>query len=484
MNSTNGNVVEEPFALKIVLRLFYVLVFSVGLCGNLLVCIVIVQQHRMRTVINYFTLNLALSDLIVIIIYLPSQLAAFENNQNWPLGNIGCRIIYSIVPVCLSASIATLLAISCERFRGIVFPFQPHLRLGTVRKIILLIWLVSLVTAAPLMFVAGTVHKRDKVFCDEQWPSPGSSRFYWIAIFLVQYVIPLFVMIVLYGIAGWKLQNRSFLKSRIGSCINSSAESARQRQSQKITKMLVALILLYSFCMLPQHVIYFWITYGDFWQWEYSLYLFRISNLFSMANSALNSIAYGTLKSDFRKAYKKFFKSYKLRCCRENSHKTSNQTKYIKRERMAAIKRKPSQNEFLVEKQFCQNLTQKMVTNNCVETLNTIRARRLSSDTGHFLISGESTTATESQKSKQDDFETQKETCRKDSSTNKATKTLNQIAKNDNLFYENIQPSTIMYVINTDAAIVTDSIDPRCNLDVNIALDDIRLLESAKETTL
>ena len=74
MNSTNGNVVEEPFALKIVLRLFYVLVFSVGLCGNLLVCIVIVQQHRMRTVINYFTLNLALSDLIVIIIYLPSQL--------------------------------------------------------------------------------------------------------------------------------------------------------------------------------------------------------------------------------------------------------------------------------------------------------------------------------------------------------------------------------------------------------------------------
>ena len=125
-----------------------------------------------------------------------------------------------------------------------------------------------------------------------------------------------------------------------------------------------------------------------------------------------------------------------------------------------------------------------MVTNNCVETLNTIRARRLSSDTGHFLISGESTTATESQKSKQDDFETQKETCRKDSSTNKATKTLNQIAKNDNLFYENIQPSTIMYVINTDAAIVTDSIDPRCNLDVNIALDDIRLLESAKETTL
>lgn len=479
MNFTDVNAVKEPFALKIVLRLFYVMVFFVGLSGNLLVCIVVVQQRRMRTVVNYFTLNLAVSDLIVIMIYLPSQLAAYENNQNWPLGHTGCRIIYSIVPVCLTTSIATLLAISCERFRGIVFPFQPRLRLKTVHKIILLIWLVSLSTAMPLMFVAGIKHKGNKVFCDEHWPSAASFRSYWIAMFLVQYVIPLFVMIVLYGIAGWKLRRRSLFSSH---SINAAIEIARQRQSQKITKMLVALILLYSFCMLPQHVIYFWSTYGNFWNWKYSLYVFRISNLFPMANSALNSIAYGTLQADFRKAYKKFFKSYSLCSCTKRNRSKLNRSKSLKRNSNGAIKRKDlSQNEDL-KNSFSDKMNSELNVQNSDKLSNITSLMLVSSDSHSCLLSKPS----KSLSSKQDNYETPRYTQRNGSPGSNGLRRLNKTNQND-IPGRTAQPArTFAQVINsgTEEISILDKEDPRFILDKDVAVDDFLLFESVKETTL
>ena len=402
-NSTNMVENEEPFALKMFLRLCFVSVFCIGLCGNLLVCIVMIQQRRMRTVMNCFTLNLAISDLIIIVIYVPSQYAAYENNQNWPFGNVGCRITYSVVPVCLSASSATLLAISCERFRGIVFPFQPRLRITTVRRIIMIIWIVSTSTAVPLMIIAGTIQKGNNTFCDELWPNPESSRFYWIAMFLLQYVIPLTVMSVLYGVAGWTLQKRStFLaknsRGRAGS-INYHAEVARQRQSQKITKMLVALILIYSFCMLPQHVVYFWSMYGNLGEWKYYLYVFRISNVFTMANSALNSIVYGTLQADFRKAYRLFFLKYNCCQCKKEKRENSSQEKPYNK---IAFRLKPVQKDTLetsLRVKMKTAVTSEPENNGISGTNKTILRRRLSSDSRSPLISGESTS--DSQHSRQ-----------------------------------------------------------------------------------
>ena len=401
MNSTNTDENGEPFALKMVLRLCFVIVFVIGLCGNLLVCIVMIQQRRMRTVMNCFTLNLAISDLIIIVIYVPSQYAAYENNQNWPFGNAGCRLTYSIVPASLSASIGTMLAISCERFRGIVFPFKPRLTLTTVRRIILIIWIVSITTALPLMIIAGTIRKGNNTFCDELWRNPASSRFYWVAMFVLQYVLPLIIMSILYGVAGWKLQKRSkFLsrnsRGRAGS-INYNVEIARQRQSQKITKMLVALILIYSFCMLPQHVVYFWSTYGTLREWKYFLYVFRISNVFTMANSALNSIVYGTLQTDFRKAYGLFFLKYNFCSCTENKREDSNREKPYNK--IAFRLKQKDTLETQVNDKIKSSPTSEQENNS---TLNkTPLRRRLSSDSRSPLISADSTS--ESQHSKNSD---------------------------------------------------------------------------------
>lgn len=52
----------------------YFSIFLLCMVGNILVCLIVVKNRRMRTVINLFILNLAISDLLVGIFCIPTTL--------------------------------------------------------------------------------------------------------------------------------------------------------------------------------------------------------------------------------------------------------------------------------------------------------------------------------------------------------------------------------------------------------------------------
>jgi len=54
--------------------LAYSIVFVLGIIGNSCVVAVVVRSPRMRTVTNYFIVNLALADILVLIFCLPATL--------------------------------------------------------------------------------------------------------------------------------------------------------------------------------------------------------------------------------------------------------------------------------------------------------------------------------------------------------------------------------------------------------------------------
>ncbi|EDO44000.1 predicted protein, partial [Nematostella vectensis] len=299
----------EPQPLRWTLRLIFIIVFLVGSVGNLVVCMAVIRRKRSRTSNNIFTFNLALSDLLTVLIYVPTQMAAFENDHNWPFGNFVCQLAYVIIPVCLSASIATLLAITTDRYRAIAYPMRPRLSGKHVRAILVAIWTVSIITALPLMFVAREVRPAPRqVYCDEVWPEGPYSRVYWIAIFVIQYILPLGMICALAMLIALKVRRNSLKMIEKSSHVLAAAVRQRMKQTSKITNMLIALVILYAICMLPQHVVYLCMVYGDLLQFKYRVYVLRFANVFPMANSALNPIAYGTLNKEFKMVFKKFFK--------------------------------------------------------------------------------------------------------------------------------------------------------------------------------
>lgn len=68
------------------------IIFVVGLIGNAMVCIAVYRNHTMRTVTNYFIVNLAVADFLVILLCLPSTVL-WDITETWFLGLAMCKTV-------------------------------------------------------------------------------------------------------------------------------------------------------------------------------------------------------------------------------------------------------------------------------------------------------------------------------------------------------------------------------------------------------
>jgi hypothetical protein len=81
-----------PHPYEWVLIATHAIVFVIGLIGNALVCIAVYRNHSMRTVTNYFIVNLAVADFMVILICLPPTVL-WDVTETWFFGTAMCRIV-------------------------------------------------------------------------------------------------------------------------------------------------------------------------------------------------------------------------------------------------------------------------------------------------------------------------------------------------------------------------------------------------------
>ncbi|CAB3244867.1 unnamed protein product [Arctia plantaginis] len=86
----NDYIFPQPY--EWVLIATHAIVFVIGLIGNALVCIAVYRNHSMRTVTNYFIVNLAVADFMVILICLPPTVL-WDVTKTWFFGTAMCKIV-------------------------------------------------------------------------------------------------------------------------------------------------------------------------------------------------------------------------------------------------------------------------------------------------------------------------------------------------------------------------------------------------------
>lgn len=94
----------DPTAWMWVLICLHCIVFVVGLVGNTLVCVAVYRNHTMRTVTNYFIVNLAVADFLVILFCLPPSVV-WDVTSTWFFGLAMCKVVLylQVSYVCLCA---------------------------------------------------------------------------------------------------------------------------------------------------------------------------------------------------------------------------------------------------------------------------------------------------------------------------------------------------------------------------------------------
>ncbi|XP_031561442.1 galanin receptor type 1-like [Actinia tenebrosa] len=279
----------------------YVIIFIVGVIGNVLVCLVVCRQRKMKNITNYFIVNLAVADLSVLLICIPFDFGEIITKY-WPYGAVMCKLIYPLQTMATTASVGTLVAISLNRFIAIIYPLRPQPTTRDAKKVIIIVWVLSLVLVSPYIAV---LRQREKE-CSETFQERGmNAGAYTLAIFILQYVLP----ITLIGLSYIRI-GRDLRRDK-GSYSNDVLQREQEREAHKVVKILTVVVIVFAMLMLPNHIVFIWIDFGNGSQNIYITQIISLGQILVYFNSATNPLIYNAVNEQFREGFRQYFQSWR-----------------------------------------------------------------------------------------------------------------------------------------------------------------------------
>ncbi|XP_060566310.1 pyrokinin-1 receptor-like [Ruditapes philippinarum] len=300
----------------------YCIIFISGLAGNLCTCIVIWKNSYMHSVTNYYLFNLAISDLLTLVLALPPEVYSIWEAYPWRLGEPFCILRSFIMEMTSYSSVLTITGFTIERYIAICHPIkvQRCCHVSRATRCIILIWTVSVFSALPY-----PIHTRTFYYLHD--PSTGEPildslvcniPLIWtermITVFqmstFIYFIVPMVVITLFYILIGVKLRESALSAPR--SPQYGKATAARARRA--ILKMLVAVVVAFFLCWAPFHAQRLMTLYIKTWTKqliEVQSYLFYVSGVLYFFSCTVNPILYNLLSRKFRRAFKRTL----CRCC-------------------------------------------------------------------------------------------------------------------------------------------------------------------------
>lgn len=209
---------RDPLITAIPMTIVYALILITGFIGNVSTCFVISKNKYMHTATNYYLFSLAVSDLLLLVLGLPQEMFQIWLKYPYLFGEYFCFLRGMTSEMSTNASVLTITAFTVERYLAICHPLKAHTmsKLSRVIKMIIIVWIVSAICAAPLAYHFGIVFDyfqnkkvRQSASCSIARTLPFvKEHVFAISTFLV-FVIPISIISVLYMLIGLKLRRSS-----------------------------------------------------------------------------------------------------------------------------------------------------------------------------------------------------------------------------------------------------------------------------------
>lgn len=317
-NSTDGSpylMMRHSHLISIFLCIAYFSVFVIGIVGNCCVIIIVIRSPRLR---HFFIVNLAVADLLMIIVSLPATLLS-NLFVPWLLGLFMCKVVSYLQGVVVCASIYTLVAESVNRFLAICYPFKSS-RIP-IKVMAVLIWTFSLIFASPWVLYFATVPVEelpDVMYCTEVWPDESVGAAYFVVVIVIYYIIPLLIITASYLSIYLKVRKRSIPGASESSKNMNQINVMMTRSKIKTAKMMVIVIVIFVLSWLPLYCVFARIKLGGpveegSFQETFINNFVPIAQWLGQSNSCINPILYSLFNKKFRMGFQSIIRS---RCCR------------------------------------------------------------------------------------------------------------------------------------------------------------------------
>ncbi|XP_078046311.1 RYamide receptor [Augochlora pura] len=290
---------------KCIIYFFYGSVFVVAMTGNGLVCYVVYGNKRMQTVTNYFIVNLAVGDILMAFFCVPPSFFSLFVLQYWPFGSQLCPVVYFLQAVSVLVSAYTLVIISIDRYRAIMWPLKPKLNKRQAKFFIMVVWLLALAISSPIAIVTKLTQPSirhiqcDHYICQEVWPSTENRYYYSVALMILQYVVPIMVLVFTYtsiAVMVW------------GKRPPGEAENVRDqrmaRSKRKMVKMMMTVVTVFSVCWLPFNILTVLMDNNlSVSEWTGLPFLWMVVHWLAMSHSCYNPVIYCWMNATFRSGF-------------------------------------------------------------------------------------------------------------------------------------------------------------------------------------
>ncbi|XP_031735896.1 G-protein coupled receptor 183-like [Anarrhichthys ocellatus] len=233
---------------RVLMPLFYSVVFLVGLLGNSLALHVIRPNLKKMNSTTLYSLNLVISD-ILFTLSLPLRIVYYALGFHWPLGEALCKISGLIFYINTYAGVNFMTCLSVDRFIAVVLPlpFARLRKISNVRYICVGVWLLVLVQTLPLVGMPMTNEEPDGfITCMEY---PNFEKVDHVATILIGavflgYVVPVVTILVCYSV----------LCSKLHFSAKSNHLTEKSGRSRKAIGVICCVSLVFIVCFSPYHI--------------------------------------------------------------------------------------------------------------------------------------------------------------------------------------------------------------------------------------
>ncbi|XP_038060065.1 RYamide receptor-like [Patiria miniata] len=292
---------KEPVWVQAIFISLYGTVSVLGICGNGIVCYIVLGHQRMRTVTNYFIVNLAIGDLLMAAMCVNFTVYATLYTR-WPFGEVMCKLVSFCQTISVSVSIYTLVAIGVDRYFAIIHPLRPRMGSKETLFVIGVIWVISVALALPAVLFTTVETAGDATFCtDGSWED---SLVYSLICMVLQYFLPLTVLTAAYIRIGKRIWGR-----RTPGEVEAERDKKMSESKARLVKMFATIVLLFALCYLPiqiytivqdsnQNVLFFY----------YIKIIYLCALLAAMSNCVYNPFIYCWMNIKFRNGFRSVFR--------------------------------------------------------------------------------------------------------------------------------------------------------------------------------
>lgn len=316
---------------RIILIVLYLIIFLIGIIGNLLVCFIIMTKRVTITTTTIFLCNLSFTNLVLLISSVPMKVVR-QFTLGYILGTTFCKIEGFLGTVCFGNASITLVVMGIDKYIAIAKPFKRHyFRKRWAISIVGMIWLVTvLVMMVPLInYSVAYIYYQPAAtcigLCYSYWNSLEEARIYYVFLMSFDFICPSLIIVYFYStIAIYVIRTKRMHRYGL-------IKKFYSRRKRQILKMLIAVVATFFICWTPYSILTFLMVFNTVNR-NNTPNLQQLSNYFlllTFCSAAINPIIYGLYHENFKASMKLMYSSTYSR-----SH-TISRTRTISRSSMA-----------------------------------------------------------------------------------------------------------------------------------------------------